>query len=134
MMKMGKHKFATLHEEKAYLNIGYSKKVKVLPKGFMVVGIITGRGTVPLFRVPSNVKINAQYYVYYVLKPLFIVHLPRLYPNEMDKVYFHHDKASSHTANLTTEYLSKMKAELGISFINKDEIYRTNKGNPSKAL
>ena len=88
----------------------------------MVVGIITGRGTVPLFRVPSNVKINAQYYVNYVLKPLFTVHLPRLYPNEMDKVYFHHDKASSHTDNLTTEYLVKMKSELGISFINKDEI------------
>ena len=40
----------------------------------------------------------------------------------MDKVYFHHYKASSHTANLTTEYLVKMKAELGISCINKDEI------------
>ena len=50
------------------------------------------------------------------------MHLPRLYPNEMDKVYFHHYKASSHTANLTTEYLVKMKAELGISCINKDEI------------
>ena len=50
------------------------------------------------------------------------MHLPRLYPNEMDKVYFHQDKASSHTANLTTEYLVKMKSELGISFINKDEI------------
>ena len=80
----------------------------------MVVGIITGRDTVPLFRVPSSVKINAQYYVDYVLKLLFTVHLPRLYPNEMDKVYFHHYKASSHTANLTTEYLVKMKAELVI--------------------
>ena len=97
-----------------------SEKGESFAKNFMMAGIITG--TVPLFRVPSNVKINAQYYVDYVLKPLFTVHLPRLYPNEMDKVYFHQDKASSHTANLTTEYLVKKKSELGISFINKDEI------------
>jgi len=94
----------------------------------MVVGIITVRGTVPLFRIPSNVKINAQYYVDYVLKPLFTVHIPHLYPNEMDKVYFHHDKASSHTA---TEYLVKMKSKLGISFINKDEIpVKAPEGSP----
>ena len=59
------------------------EKGESFSKSFMVHhGIITDRGTVPLFRVPSNVKINARYYV---LKPLFIVHLPRLYPNEMNK-------------------------------------------------
>ena len=47
----------------------------------MVIGIITGRGTVPLFRVPSKVKINAAYYFE------FTEHLPRLYPNEMDRDY-----------------------------------------------
>ena len=99
------------------------EKGESFAKSFKVVGIITGRGTVPLFRVTSNVKINAQYYVDYVLNPLFTVHLPRLYPNEMDKVYFHHDKASSHTANFTAEYLVKMKSELGISFTNKDELH-----------
>ena len=36
----------------------------------MVIGVITGRGAIPLFRVPSQVKINAQYYVDYVLKPV----------------------------------------------------------------
>ena len=107
------------------------EKGESFAKSFMVVGIITGRGTVPLFRVPSSVKINAQYYIDYVLKPLFTMHLPRLYPNEMDKVYFHHDKASSHTANLTTAYLVKMESELGISFINKDEIpVKTPDGSP----
>jgi uncharacterized protein YerC len=62
------------------------EKDESFKKGFMIVGIITGRGTVPLFRVPSQVKVNAQYYVDYVLKPLFTKHLPRLYPNEMNKV------------------------------------------------
>ena len=95
---------------------------KSFSKGFMVIGIITGRGTVPLFRVPTEVKINAEYYVEYVLEPLFTEHLPRLYPKDMDKVFFHHDKASSHTADLTIEYLEQMKDELGISYLNKHDI------------
>ena len=57
-------------------------------KSFMVVGIISERGTVPLFRVPARVKINAKYYINYFLKPLFSVHFPRLYPNE---VFLHSD-------------------------------------------
>ena len=63
----------------------------------MVVGIISGRGTIPLLRVPARLKINAECYVNYVLKPHFSVHLPRLYPNEMDKVLLHHVNESSHT-------------------------------------
>ena len=88
----------------------------------MVIGIITGRGTVPLFRVPSKVKINAAYYVELFLKPLFTEHLPRLYSNEMDKVFFHHEKASSHTADLTSTYLEEKKRDLGISYLNKEDI------------
>lgn len=98
------------------------EKDESFKKGFMVVGILTGKGTIPLIRVPSKVKINAQFYVDYVLKPLFTEHLPKLYRNEMDKVFFHHDKASSHTSHLTTRYLEKMKAELGISYIDKEDI------------
>jgi len=124
MKQMDRLKFVMSLEEKTYLTIGFSRKVKVLEsfsKSFMVVGII-GRGTVPLLRVPASVKINAKYYVDYVLKPLFTVHLPRLYPNEMDKVFLHHDKATSHTANLTSSYLAKMKREVGISYISKEHI------------
>ena len=71
----------------------------------MVVGIITGRGTVPLIRVPSKVKINAEYYVDYVLKPLFADHLPRLNRNDINKVFFHHDKMPSHFSKVTMAYL-----------------------------
>ena len=98
------------------------EKNESFDESFMVVGIITGRGTVPLFRVPSNVKINAQYYIDFVLKPLFNVHLPRLYPNEMNKVFFHHDQASSHTANLTIGYLEEMKSKFGITYLEKEDI------------
>ena len=95
---------------------------KSYSKGFMVIGILTGRGTVPLFRVPTACKINAEYYVEYVLKPLFHEYLPALYENEMDKVFFHHDKASSHTAELTTEFLETMKEQLGILYLEKRRI------------
>ena len=56
-------------------------------ESFMVVGVIFGRGTLPLFRVPSKVKINAQYYIDFVLQPLFEIHLPRFYPNEMKSIF-----------------------------------------------
>ena len=85
----------------------------------MVVGIIIRRDTVPLLRVTARVKIDEEYYVKYAFKSVFSVCLPRSYPKEMDKVYLHHYKASSHTANLTTCYLAKMKEELGFNIIAK---------------
>jgi len=79
----------------------------------MVVGIITGRGTVPLIRVPSKVKINAEYYVDYVLKPLFAEHLPRLYRNDINKVFFYHEKAPSHTSKVTMATYKRLSKSLG---------------------
>lgn len=95
---------------------------KSFKNGFMVVGILTGRGTVPLMKVPSATKINAKYYVDYVLRPLFTEHLPRLYGKEINKVFMHHDKATSHTANFTTAYLNEVSAKLGITYLDKDSI------------
>lgn len=46
-------------------------------KSLMIVGINTG--TVPLFRVQSQVKINTQYQVDYILKHFFIINLPCLF-------------------------------------------------------
>lgn len=140
----------TLDEALVYLNnsngqtrICYVKRGESVPedwvfekdesfsKSFMVIGVITGRGTVPLFRVPAKVKINAQYYIENVLKPLFTEHLPRLYKKEMHKVFFHHDKATSHTAQATTDYLNKLSEELGITYINNEDIpVKTPDGSP----
>jgi len=57
------------------------------PKGFMVVGGITGRGPLPLMRIPKNTKISSETFLKYVLRPLMKKHLPKIYPNEMDKVF-----------------------------------------------
>ena len=40
-------------------------------KHFMVVGGLTGRGTLPLIRIPMNVKIFSEVYVNMVLKLYF---------------------------------------------------------------
>ena len=40
----------------------------------------------------------------------------------MHNAFFHHDKASSHKADLTTAYLEKVKADLGISYMDKKSI------------
>lgn len=113
--------------------ICYSKDTEecnefVLPKRerfgekVMVVGGISGRGTLPLIKVPQNVKINAQYYVKHVLKPLLERHVPKLYKEDTSKVFVHHDAASSHTAAFTRDYAKDLEARLGIKIIRKEDI------------
>jgi hypothetical protein len=101
------------------------------PKGFMVVGGITGRGPLPLMRIPKNTKISSETFLKYVLRPLMKKHLPKIYPNETDKVFYHHDKASSHTASKTQEYLAEECLKMGITYIkNKDIPVKSPDGSP----
>ncbi|UYV72043.1 hypothetical protein LAZ67_9001628 [Cordylochernes scorpioides] len=94
---------------------------ETFPKGFMVVGVMTGRGVLPLIKVPSKVKVNSEFYIECVLKPV-IEQLKDLYPGEMDKVFLHHDKASSHTSKKTQQFLQEMKDTLGLNFIRNSDI------------
>lgn len=91
-------------------------------KGFMVVGCLTGRGTVPLIRVPNKVKVTGQYYVDYVLRPILEEFVPNLYPEELHKVFLHHDKATSHTCRFTQEYLRNLQLRTAIDFIRNEDI------------
>ena len=88
----------------------------------MVVGAISGRGVLPLIKVPQKVKINAAYYIDFFLKPLLEVHMPKLYGKDTSKVVIHHDAASSHTARLTQKYAKTLKNKLGIKIISNSEI------------
>lgn len=83
---------------------------------------MTGRGVLPLLKVPQKVKISARYYVNCVLKPLLEVHLRKLYGKKINKVVVHHDAASSHTAKLTQDYTKDLHAKLGIKIISNSEI------------
>jgi hypothetical protein len=94
------------------------EKAENFSKGLMIVGAITGRGVLPLIRVPPKAKINSEYYIKYVLKRLLEKELPKLYPGEVNKVFVHHDKASSHISIKTSEYSADLKARTGISIID----------------
>lgn len=45
-----------------------------------------------------------------------------MYPGEMHKVFIHHDRACSHTARITEQYLQSQKEQQGIRYLKKDEI------------
>jgi predicted acetyltransferase len=87
-----------------------------------VVAAVSGRGVLPLIKVPSKVKINAEFYVDCVLRPILENHVPRLYSGEIQKVFFPHDKATSHTSSKTHDYLIDLKSKIGINFISNDEV------------
>lgn len=91
-------------------------------KTFMVVGAISGRGTLPLLKVPKKTKFNAAYYINNVLKPLIHKYLPRLYGEDISKVLIHHDAASSHTARMTASYAAEVKCRTGVTLINNTDI------------
>lgn len=92
------------------------------PAQFMIVGAMCETKTFPLIKVPKNTKINAQYYVEYVLEPLIEEHLKPYFKDDINKVVLHHDKASSHTARVTTDFLKSMEAKYGIRYLEKAEI------------
>jgi len=92
------------------------------PSKMMVVAGMTGRGVLPLLKIPGNSKVSAENYVKFILKPYFNIYLPALYPQDMNRILFHHDKASSHTANLTTEFLEEQERKHGITFLPKQDI------------
>ncbi|UYV69740.1 IKK1 [Cordylochernes scorpioides] len=115
---------ATLDE--AWMYVTYCngiRKICYIKRGNQVpvVGVMTGRGVLPLIKVPSKVKVNSEFYIECVLKPV-IEQLKDLYPGEMDKVFLHHDKASSHTSNKTQQFLQEMKDTLGLNFIRNSDI------------
>jgi hypothetical protein len=88
----------------------------------MVVGAFCARGTLPLIKVPRNVKVNSEWYIKHVLRPICEIHIPKLYGGDTNKVFLHHDKASSHTSKKTADYAADLKARLGITIINKEDI------------
>lgn len=88
----------------------------------MVIGAMSGREPLPLMKVPAKVKINAERYIVDVLRPLVEKEIPKLYPGEEEKVYIHHDKASSHTAKKTQQYAERVKENLGPEIIKNQDI------------
>lgn len=92
------------------------------PKNFMIIGSMTENTTFPLMKVPTKVTVDAKYYIDHVLDPLIHKNLIRYFGKDIDKVVIHNDKAPSHSANLTRNYLMVMNQKYGIRFIEKEDI------------
>lgn len=95
---------------------------KSFPPKFVIVGSMCCDKVFPLFRVPFLVTVDAKYFVDYVLHPLIHDFLIPHYKEDINKVIIHFDKATSHTAKLSSSYLERMKREYGISFLKKEDI------------
>ena len=91
-------------------------------KKIMCIGILTGRGPVPLQFVQQNVKINSKYYCEQVLIPLVETWLPNLYLEGLEKVFIHHDAAPSHTSLQTRLVIDQLTENHGVTFIRREDI------------
>jgi hypothetical protein len=89
---------------------------------FIADSAISGRETLPLIEIHQNCKVNADYYISNVLKPLLEVQLHKYHPNELPKKFVHHGLASSHTPKMTFEYARNLKSRLGISILPNSQI------------
>src|SRR5277367_4093469 len=97
-------------------------KTRKFGEKVMVVWEMTVQSVLSLIRVPPKVKVNADYYIEHVLKPLLESEIIKLYGEEACKVFVHHDAASAHTANKTKPYTQELETKLGIPIIDKEHI------------
>src|SRR5277367_4331643 len=97
-------------------------KTRKFGEKVMVVWEMTDRGVLSLIRVPPKVKVNADYYIEHVLKPLLESEVIKFCGEEACKVFVHHDAAPAHTANKTKAYGQELKTKLGIPIIDKEHI------------
>ena len=83
----------------------------------MFVAGVCSCGKTAIRFVKPGAKINSEYYIQHVLKPLFKNDIRKLFPGELiNKVVFHHDSAPAHSSGITQEWLRNS----GIKFIPKE--------------
>ncbi|OQV15059.1 hypothetical protein BV898_10818 [Hypsibius exemplaris] len=83
----------------------------------MLVTGVCSRGKTAIRFVKPKTKINNEYYIQHVLKPLFKNDIRKLFPGELiNKVVFHHDSAPAHSSGITQEWLQNS----GSKFILKE--------------
>ena len=74
------------------------------PQGFMVAAGVSYKGKLKIRKIEKSAKVNYVYYQTNILTPIFTEDIPSLYGNKVTKVWFHHDKASSHTSLSTVQF------------------------------
>ena len=106
------YKFRGKQNPQSWMKYWEQKK----PKGEMFVAGISSRGTTALRFIPPKAKVNADYHIKHVLKPLFEKDLPKLFGKDSKSVVLHHDSAPAHTAAATYKWLR----DNGYKFISKE--------------
>ncbi|OWA55019.1 hypothetical protein BV898_19404 [Hypsibius exemplaris] len=83
----------------------------------MFVAGVCSRGKTAIRFVKPGAKINSEYYIQHVLKPLFKNDIRKLFPGELiNKVVFHYDRGPAHSSEITKEWFRNS----GIKFILKE--------------
>ena len=75
------------------------------------------RGPTRLYIVKGDAKINGQYFLEKILKPMMLFDIPRLYGADADKVILHMDSAPSHTSRVAYNWLDSN----GIKYFTKEQ-------------
>ena len=87
------------------------------PKNVMVAMGICWRGKLWIYIVPEKAKVNADFFVKFILKPMVKKDIPALYGKHPKNVVFHVDSAPAHTAKKTVQWLQEHK----VKFISEEE-------------
>ncbi|OQV14516.1 hypothetical protein BV898_11238 [Hypsibius exemplaris] len=75
-------------------------------RGVMFVTGVCSRGKTAIRFVKPGAKINSEYYIQHVLKPLFKSDIRKLFPGKLiNKIVFHHDSAPAQSSGITQEWL-----------------------------
>ncbi|UYV60750.1 PDE2A [Cordylochernes scorpioides] len=90
------------------------------PKGVIVACGISYEGKLKIRKVERNAKINSEYYQNNLLEPKFLNDIPSIYGKQSNKVWFHHDNATSHTSSSTQAYFEDLRQRTGINTIPKN--------------
>ena len=80
----------------------------------MIIAGFCYNGKFIIRRVEKKDKVNSVYYQEKVLSPIYFDEIPSLYGSEMNNVWIHQDKASSHTSTSTLRFLDDMEQKTRI--------------------
>ena len=75
------------------------------------------RGPTKLYLIDDDAKVNGEYILERILKPMMLEDVPRLYGADADKVVLHMDSAPLHIKNIVCAWLDLQ----GMKYLMKDE-------------
>ena len=75
------------------------------------------RGPTRLYILKGDAKVNGQYFLEKIVKPMVLLDIPKLYDADADKVILHMDSAPSHTSRVVHNWLDSN----GIKYFTKEQ-------------